>query len=423
MVSLAVVSLVALIIVIIVSCISTRNIGVMALGVALVIGHYLGGIKVAEILKGYPTSLFIMLAGTTFLFAIAQINGTLEKVTKYVIKGIRGNVVLLPWLLFFIGLVIGAAGPGPTVTAALLAPTVMLLAKELDINPLLLAVMAGNGGHAGGMSPIAIGGIITTGLTAKLGLTDLAVTIWLNNVLVHFGTSIVAFFVFGGMKLLRKQNTGESNVLANLRVEAFNREQKLTLAGLLIYIVAVIGFNMDIGLGAFLVGMILIFLKVADEEKAIKAMPWGAILMVTGVTVMITLMTKVGGIDLFAGLIAIFSTAGSISFVTGVVSGIISAFASTTGVILATFIPMAPILLQKVGAPPQELLPLISAIVSCGFVVDMSPLSTSGAIYLANAHASEDKSKLFKNMLVWGLSMAFVGAALAWVAFSLLRIP
>lgn len=423
MVSLAVVSLVALIIVIIVSCISTRNIGVMALGVALVIGHYLGGIKVAEILKGYPTSLFIMLAGTTFLFAIAQINGTLEKVTKYVVKGIKGNVVLLPWLLFFIGLVIGAAGPGPTVTAALLAPTVMLLAKELDINPLLLAVMAGNGGHAGGMSPIAIGGIITTGLTAKLGLTDLAVTIWLNNVLVHFGTSIVAFFVFGGMKLLRKQNTGESNVLANLRVEAFNREQKLTLAGLLIYIVAVIGFNMDIGLGAFLVGMILIFLKVADEEKAIKAMPWGAILMVTGVTVMITLMTKVGGIDLFAGLIAIFSTAGSISFVTGVVSGIISAFASTTGVILATFIPMAPILLQKVGAPPQELLPLISAIVSCGFVVDMSPLSTSGAIYLANAHASEDKSKLFKNMLVWGLSMAFVGAAIAWVAFSLLRIP
>ena len=423
MVSLAVISLVALIIVIIVSCISTRNIGVMALGVALVIGHYLGGIKVDDILKGYPTSLFIMLAGTTFLFSFAQINGTLEKVTKYVIKGIKGKVVLLPWLLFFIGLVIGAAGPGPTVTAALLAPTVMLLAKELGISPLLLAVMAGNGGHAGGMSPIAIGGIITTGLTAKLGLTDLSVIIWLNNVLVHFGTSIVAFFVFGGMKLMRKQNAGESSVLANLRVEPFTREQKLTLAGLLIYIVAVIGFKMDIGLGAFLVGMILIFLKVADEDKAIKAMPWGAILMVTGVTVMITLMTKVGGIDLFAGLIAIFSTAGSISFVTGVVSGIISAFASTTGVILATFIPMAPILLQKVGAPPQELLPLISAIVSCGFVVDMSPLSTSGAIYLANAHASEDKSKLFKNMLVWGLSMAFVGAAIAWVAFSLLRIP
>ena len=421
--SLAIISLAALIIVIIVSCVSTRNIGIMALGVALVIGHYLGGMKVDEILKGYPTSLFIMLAGTTFLFAIAQINGTLEKVTKYVIKGIRGNIALLPFLLFLIALVIGAAGPGPTVTAALMAPTVMLLAKELDVNPLLLAMMAGNGGHAGGMSPIAIGGIITTGLTAKLGLTDVSTVIWLNNVLVHVIASVIAFFVFGGMKLVKSQRQGESSVLANLQVEAFTREQTTTLIGLFVYIIGVIGFKMDIGLGAFLVGMVLVFLKTADEDKAIKAMPWGAILMVTGVTVMITLMTKVGGIGLFAGLIAIFSTTSTISLVTGFVSGLISAYASTTGVILTTFIPMAPILLEKVGAPATELMPLISAIVSCGFVVDMSPLSTSGAIYLANAHVSEDKAKLFKNMLMWGLSMSVIGAIIAWVAFSLLRIP
>lgn len=422
--SLAVISLAALIAVIIVSCISTRNIGVMALGVALVIGHYLGGIKVDEIIKGYPTSLFIMLTGTTFLFAIAQINGTLEKITKHVvIKSIRGNVVLLPVLLFFIALVIGAAGPGPTVTAALLAPTVMMLAKELEINPLLLAVMAGNGGHAGGMSPIAIGGIITTGLTAKLGLNDSSVLIWLNNVLVHFGISIVAFFVFGGMNLLKNRRPGESSVLANIKIEPLTRQQGSTIIGLLVYIIGVVGFKLDIGLGAFLVGMVLIFLRAADEDKAIKAMPWGAILMVTGVTVMITLMTKVGGIDLFAGMVAQFSSAATISLVTGFVSGLISAFASTTGVILPTFVPMVPALLQRVGAPSGELLPLISAIVSCGFVVDMSPLSTSGAIYLANAHASEDKARLFKNMLIWGLSMAAVGAVIAWIAFSLLGIP
>lgn len=352
--SLAVISLVALIIVIVVSCISTRNIGVMALGVALVIG---------------------------------------------------------------------AAGPGPTVTAALMAPTVMLLAKELEMSPLLLAIMAGNGGHAGGMSPIAIGGIITTGLTAKLGLTDVSVVIWLNNVLVHFATSIIAFFVFGGMKLLRGQSSAESSVLANLKVDPLTREQTITIVGLAAYITGVIGFKMDIELGAFLVGMILIFLKVADEDKAIKAMPLGAILMVTGVTVMITLMTKVGGIDLFAGLIAKLSSTATITLVTGFVSGLISAYASTTGVVIPTFVPMAPILLQKVGASADQLLPLISAIVSCGFVVDMSPLSTSGAIYLANAHPSEDKSKLFKNMLIWGLAMSVIGAVIAWVAFSLLQIP
>lgn len=419
--SLAVISLIALIVVIVVSCLSTRNIGVMALGVALVIGHYIGHKPVKEILAGYPTDLFIMLAGTTFLFAIAQTNGTLEKVTKYIIKGLKGKIALLPVLLFFIALVIGAAGPGPTVTAALMAPTVMLLAKELDANPMLLAVMAGNGGHAGGMSPIAIGGIIASGLTAKLGMNDVSVIIWLNNVFVHFFTSVVAFFAFGGFKLLRQG--GESSVLAALKVDPFTRQQKITLLGLAVYIIGVIGFKMDIGLGAFLVGAILIMLKTANEELTIKAMPWGAILMVTGVTVMITLMMKVGGIDLFAGMIAQFASASTISLVAGVVAGIISAYASTTGVIMPTFIPMAPVLLQKVGASPAELLPLISSIVACGFVVDMSPLSTSGAIYLSNAHPSVDRAKLFKNLLVWGLSVSLVGAVIAWLAFSIVRIP
>jgi hypothetical protein len=145
--------------------------------------------------------------------------------------------------------------------------------------------------------------------------------------------------------------------------------------------------------------------------------------MVTGVTVLISMMSKVGGIDLFAGLIAKLSTTGTITIVTGTIAGVISAFASTTGVILTTFIPMAPALLQKVGAPPTELIPLISTIVATGFIVDMSPLSTSGAIYLANAHESQDKSKLFRDMLAWGLSMSVVGALLCWLFFSVLRVP
>ena len=145
--------------------------------------------------------------------------------------------------------------------------------------------------------------------------------------------------------------------------------------------------------------------------------------MVTGVTVLISMMSKVGGIDLFAGLIAKLSTTGTITIVTGTIAGVISAFASTTGVILTTFIPMAPALLEKVGAPATELIPLISTIVACGFIVDMSPLSTSGAIYLANAHESQNRSKLFRDMLTWGLSMSIVGAVLCWLLFSVLGVP
>jgi di/tricarboxylate transporter len=288
---------------------------------------------------------------------------------------------------------------------------------------LLLAIVVGNGGHAGGMSPIAVGGVITTGLTAKLGLTGVSALIWYNNVFIHFLGAILAYFWFGGHKLWKNQSAAHKQMLASIPIAPFSRDQWITLAGLLSYICGVVFFKLDIGMGAFLIGTILTLLRVVNEEKAIKGMPWGAILMVTGVTVLISMMSKVGGIDLFAGLIATLSTASTVTIVTGTIAGVISAYASTTGVILTTFIPMAPALLQKVGAPPAELIPLISTIVACGFIVDMSPLSTSGAIYLANAHESQNKSRLFRDMLAWSLSMSVIGSIMCWLAFSVLRIP
>ncbi|SDF77978.1 SLC13 family permease [Sporolituus thermophilus] len=422
MLSLPVISLIALLIAILISCISTLNIGTMSIGFSLIVGHYIGGIKVSEILKGYPTNLLIMLAGTTFLFSIAQNNGTLNKIAKYVIKAVRGNVALLPIVLFFVAVILAAMGPGPTVTAALMAPTVMLLASELGINPLLMAVVVGNGGHAGGMSPIAVGGVIAAGVTSKMGL-DVAGILWLNNVIGHFIATIIAYVVFGGLKLWRVKDQGQRMALANIEIEPFTRDQWLTMAGIAGYILAVCFFNADIGMTAFLIGSILTILRVVDEEKAIKQMPWGAILMVTGVTVLVNLMSQVGGMDLFAGLIAQISTPATVNIVAGIIAGIISAYASTTGVVLPAFLPLAPVLLQKIGAPPQDLIPLLSTIVTCGFLVDMSPLSTSGAIYLANATEKDNKAKLFRNMLIWGLSMSVVGAIICWLAFYVLRIP
>jgi hypothetical protein len=131
---------------------------------------------------------------------------------------------------------------------------------------------------------------------------------------------------------------------------------------------------------------------------------------------------NVGGMELFASIIARFSTPFTITLVTGFIAGLISAYASTTGVILPAFIPMAPILLEKVGLPSTELLSLISAIAVCGFLTDMSPLSTTGALFYANAGPKTDKQKLFRNMLIWGLSMSIVGAIVSWIYFSVLHL-
>ena len=109
------------------------------------------------------------------------------------------------------------------------------------------------------------------------------------------------------------------------------------------------------------------------------------------------------------------------TLVAGFWAGLVSAYASTTGVILPAFLPMAPPLLKQLGG--GDLLALVSSIIVCGFVVDLSPLSTTGAVFIANAGPATDKNRLFRNMLIWGLSMSVVGAVASWLAFTVLHLP
>jgi len=415
------ISLIALLIAIVISCVTDLNIGTLAMGLALVVGYYLGDVKIPDIIRGYPTTLFILLAGTTYLFSIAQTNGTLEKVSKYAIKAARGRVALLPVVLFFLAFGLSAMGPGQITTSALLAPPAMLLADEVAMSPLLMALVVGNGAQAGAMSPIAPPGIISVNLLAKIGVTNVSGTLWLNMLIVHFAVSILAYFLFGGVALWRSQDSGQRESLRSLQVAPFTVQQWYTIAGVGILIIGAVFFRLDIGLGAFFIGAILSLIKAVDEGKAIKAMPWNTILMVTGVTVLVELMSKVGGIDLFAMLIAKMSTAYTVTLVAGFWAGLVSAYASTTGVILPAFLPMAKPLLQQVGG--TDLLPLVSSIIVCGFVVDLSPLSTTGAVFIANAGPHADKNRLFRNMLIWGLSMSVVGAVVSWLAFTVLGLP
>ncbi len=418
----AMISLIALLIAILVSVVfSSLNIGALSVGLALVVG-YLGNVKPDAIIKGFPTSLFILLAGTTYLFSIANTNGTLEKVSSWAVKAVRGRAALIPIALFFLAFVLSAMGPGQITTSALLAPPAMLLADTVGISPLLMALVVGNGAQAGAMSPIAPPGIISASILGKVGLTGVSGYLWLNMLIVHAAVTVLAYFLFGGVKLWRAGRTeAVAAFTASMDPKPLSRSHVATLVGIAALIVAVVAFKVDLGLAAFFIGALLSLFKTVDEPKAIKNMPWGTILMVTGVTVLVNLMSTVGGIDLFAKLIAKMSNASTVTLVAGFWAGLVSAYASTTGVILPAFLPLAPPLLKEVGG--TNLLALVSSIIVCGFIVDLSPLSTTGAVFISNAGPKADKNRLFRDMLIWGLSMAVVGAVTSWIAFTLLGLP
>jgi hypothetical protein len=85
---------------------------------------------------------------------------------------------------------------------------------------------------------------------------------------------------------------------------------------------------------------------------------------------------------------------------------------------MPAFIATVPGLLARL--PSANPVALVSSINVGAHLVDVSPLSTLGALCIANAGAHEDRDKLFRRLLYYGLSMALVGALVCYVFFGLL---
>jgi Na+/H+ antiporter NhaD/arsenite permease-like protein len=302
--NLAVVSVAALALAVLVSCISRLNVGVLAVALAWIVGVYLGGMPVNTVMGGFPSQLFLTLTGVTLLFALAQTNGTLDRLTHHAVRVCRGNCGAIPVMFFALGAALASMGPGNIATAALVAPIAMSTAARTGIPLFLMAIMVGNGANAGALSPFAPTGIIVNGLMARNGLPGLELPTYLYNLSAHAAVAFGGYFLFGGLRLFANGRTSEVDVEAPAHPGAFELRHWITLAVIASLIVSVIFAQVNVGMGAFLGAVVLVLTRSADDSEAIKRMPWRVIVMVCGVTVLIALVERAQGIDLMVSLVA-----------------------------------------------------------------------------------------------------------------------
>jgi di/tricarboxylate transporter len=289
----------------------------------------------------------------------------------------------------------------------------MAIAGEARISALMMTIMIVNGANAGAFSPMAPTGIISNMLTDKIGLPDMSMRVFLNSLWGNLGIGMLAYFMFGGLKLWKQ---GGDACFRNEAVESFTTKQWITLGGITALVCAVLFFKVNVGMGAFVIAVIFTMLSIAPEEKAVKAMPWNAIMMVCGVSMLMELANSSGGLDIFTSAIATVSTPGTVTAILGFVTGVISAYSSSSGVVMPAFIPLVPGLIAKMGG--GDAVAMVSAINVGSHVVDASPLSIGGALCIACAASWVDKQKLFKDLMAWGLSMSVVGAIAVWLLFT-----
>jgi Na+/H+ antiporter NhaD/arsenite permease-like protein len=405
----AAVSLLALLAAIALSCTSRINVGLLAIALAWLVGIHAG--RVELVTAGFPAQLFLTLAGVTLLFTLAEVNGTLHRVAMAALGLARGRVALLPWMFFLIACALSTVGPGAVASVALVVPMAMAVGARAGMSPFLTALMVANGANAGNLSPFSSVGIIANMKMQEIGLGGTEWKVWAANFFAHLLVGVAAYVALGGMKSTRPTETPSPNAKDAQDADTlWTTSHWITAAIISAWIAGIIIFSLPLGPSAFAAGVLLIVLRTADETAAIKRMPWSAILMVTGMSVLVSALEATGGMVLFTTLLAKLATANTLPGVMAFVTGLISTYSSTSGVVLPTFLPTVPRLVSEVGG--GDPLTVALSINVGASLVDVSPLSTLGALCIAAVVDPRQTQDLFRQLMIWGLSMTIVGAVL-----------
>ena len=398
--SLALISLIVLIAVILIGFFRKVNVGLVAILAVTIFATFIGQSDSTTI-KGFSASLFIMLLGVSFLCAIGISNGSLELMSKKFLKLSGGHAIVAPFLIYLIGLVIAAIGPGCVPALGIVAALSLPLGKSTGYNSVMLALIGEIGSFAGRFSPITPESVLIRELTEPQSISGYQTPLIIYAVVTTIVLSIVVFFLFRAHKAETKRMEQEE-------LPKFSTHQILTLLGFLVVIIASAFFKRNVGLISFAVGVLLVLLKAADEKQVFKTISWSTLIMVTGFGMLMETVIKVGGVTLLSNALASIMTPKTAVAIQGLTAGIMSWFSSAIGVVWPTLVPTVGDIAAQVGVSPSG---LISIMCLTAAFAGLSPASTGGGLIMAaNAtdpeFTKEKENKLF--IQLFGISALMV---------------
>jgi di/tricarboxylate transporter len=464
------ISILALVAMFAVATVLPVNMGVLAFVGAGIVGTTVAGLGTNDIIAGFPGDLFLTLVGITFLFAIAQNNGTIDWLVQMAVRVVRGRVAAIPWIMFLIAATLTAVGAVSPGAVAIVAPIALGFAFQYGISPLLMGLMVIHGAQAGGFSPSSIYGGITNGVVEKAGLPLNQFVTMGASFAVNFTVSAILFAMLGGRKLLQQRagiagvgdadrtllpaeahivvtspqkgaqayGDAEAQAMTEWRAETEHAAdsmldesmpdtvaarsrptQALTLIGLLALAVATPVFDLssaEIGFVAISIGAVLAVLQPHVQRSAAGQVTWPEILLICGVATYVGVLEEMGTIDYVGTSVAGLGSPLLAALLLCLIGAVVSAFASSTAV-LGSLIPLAvPFLQSGTGVAA---IGFVAALAVSSTIVDVSPFSTNGALVLANAQGV-DKDVFFRRLLAYAAVVTVAAPVVVWFLFVVL---
>ncbi|MFI1416578.1 SLC13 family permease [Streptomyces sp. NPDC020731] len=440
------ISILVLAVVFVIATTRSVNMGALAFAAAFGVGTLVADLDADGVFAGFPGDLFVVLVGVTYLFAIARANGTTDWLVQAAVRLVRGRVALIPWVMFALTGALTAIGAVSPAAVAIVAPIALSFAARYRISPLLMGAMVVHGAQAGGFSPISIYGSIVNGIVEREKLPGSEITLFLASLLVNLVIAAVVFVVCGGLRLWSqgavsdtmpdtgadaghagsgggsgaagKGNGGTRTAPAPTAVATrpdapavpLTAPVIATLVSLAALVVAVLGFDLDAGLTAITLAVVLSTAWPDDSRKAVSEIAWPTVLLICGVLTYVGVLDEMGtitwagegvggiGVPLLAAVLLCY------------IGAIVSAFASSVG-IMGALIPLAvPFLAQgEIGA-----VGMVAALAVSATVVDVSPFSTNGALVLAAA-PDVDRERFFRQLMAYGGIVVAAVPAVVWL--------
>lgn len=420
--SMALVSVLFFVAVILLGAFRKTNVGILAFGMGLlavrvcsVTGEF--ALDDTTLVSAVSSSTFVMLAGITLLFAVINSTGALELLAKKVVFLAKDHIWVIPIAMYAAGFIIAGVGPGAIPATAIIPGLAVSVAVQVGYHPVMLAVIGILGLCAGRMTPITPEAALIQGVASEVGVEGVMPAILACQVVVTIVFALIIFFVYKGHKV----KALPENVQMVL-TEKFNRKQITSLLMIPALLVLLIFFDANTGIAAFFLAGILLVFGVADDGKCIKAIPWNTILMVLGVGAILDVVNQTGGIDMMINGLSSIMTSNTATPLMGISAGLLSTVSSALGVVYPTMMPMAQGLADTLGNGASAVA-IMAAVGSGGSLSGLSPLSGGGAMILAALGANdpsfskEKENKIFVELIVIGVSSVLVIAAVSFIAY------
>lgn len=418
--------LVALVITVVIGIVYKNcNIGLIGMAFAFIIGSWIGGGGTYDIIGYWPTSIMFILVVTSWFFGYASLNGTLAGLADRIVYATRGVPWLSPISVFLTAFIISGLGIGVW-GIVFVAPIGFVIAKRGKFNPLLVVIATNLGALATGGLQWAAGGPTNAGLLMAAGWETeaagkLAVAFGYASIIPCIVAYLICYVLLKGYKA-QKVEMKKPAPFTPVQVKTLIVLLAVLLANMLplvLYFIApgsvtlYLKNHCNIQFWSIIGAIVCMLLKLGDEREILaKKVPWNAVVLICGVSMLIQVAVKHGLSDVIGNWLNSSFPVWMVPAAFALFGGLLSFFCSAMSVVYPLMLPMIYGMISngsKVSA-----LACVTALILTACYTGMCPFSQNGALMLSSAD-EETKSYLFYRMISWSVVLLVISVIYALV--------